>query len=93
LNEAIRLDPSYAFAYDNRGIGYAAKGEHDRAIADHSEAVRIDPGYAVAYNNRGDAYRRKDDNDRAIDASCTEPRTLLVGFWAQPVLRCFGYVT
>ncbi len=65
-NEAIRLDPKYAIAYNNRGIAYRAKGDNDRAIADYSEAIRLDPKYAVAFNNRGIAYRAKGDHDRAI---------------------------
>jgi tetratricopeptide (TPR) repeat protein len=27
--EAIRLDPKYAFAYNNRGLAYRAKGDLD----------------------------------------------------------------
>ncbi len=32
--EAIRLNPKYANAYNNRGLAYWRKGENDRAIAD-----------------------------------------------------------
>ena len=69
--EAIRLDPIYANAYDNRGLAYWSKDENDRAIADYTEAIRLDPKYAIAYNNRGLAYRDKGDTDRAI-ANFTE---------------------
>ena len=55
LDEAIRLDPTYACSYNNRGRTYAFKGDYDRAIADYSEAIKIDLNMFIAYNNRGDA--------------------------------------
>ncbi|MFZ1109035.1 MAG: tetratricopeptide repeat protein [Rhodomicrobium sp.] len=65
-NQAIRLKPDYADAYNNRGNAYRAKGDNDRAIADYDQAIRLKPDYASAYNNRGASYNEKGDNDRAI---------------------------
>jgi len=65
-NEAIRLDPKYAVAYDSRGNVYDYKKDYDRAIADYGEAIRLDPKDAGAFNNRGNAYADKGDPDRAI---------------------------
>ena len=64
--EAIRLDPKFAIAYNNRGLAYRDKGDTDRAIADFTEAIRLDPKFANAYASRGVAYRDKGDMDRAI---------------------------
>ena len=64
LDEAIRLDPTYACSYNNRGRTYAFKGDLDRAIADYSEALKIDFNMFIAYNNRGDAYLHKRQLDR-----------------------------
>ena len=66
LDEAIRLDPTYACSYNNRGRTYAFKGDLDRAIADYSEALKIDFNMFIAYNNRGDAYFHKRQLDEAI---------------------------
>jgi len=62
-----------AWAYDNRGLAYASKGQYDRAIQDYNVAISLDPSDANAYNNRGDAFHRKrqlelaiEDYDRAI---------------------------
>ena len=66
LDEAIRLDPTYACSYNNRGRTYAFKGDYDRAITDYSEALKLNPNMAIAYNNRGDAYFRKGELDEAI---------------------------
>ena len=65
-DQAIMLDPKYAYAYNNRGLAYLAKGDYDRAIADYDRAIALDPKYAIAYNNRGFAYNAKGDYERAI---------------------------
>jgi lipoprotein NlpI len=66
FNEAIRLDPKFAYAYSSRGLAYDHKGNLDRADPDYNEAIRLDPKYAQAYFNRGNAYYQKGDDDRAI---------------------------
>ncbi len=38
-NKAIELKPTYAQAYNYRGIAYSDKGEMDRAIEDFSTAI------------------------------------------------------
>ena len=55
-NEAIRLAPTYALAYNSRGNAWDAKKEYDKAIADFGEAIRLEPKYALAYANRGQAW-------------------------------------
>ncbi|WP_461255163.1 tetratricopeptide repeat protein [Treponema sp. R80B11-R83G3] len=66
FDQAIRLSPNYAVAYNDRGNAYYVKKDYDRAIADYNEAVRLDPNYAYPYYNRGNAYYDKNDYDRAI---------------------------
>jgi tetratricopeptide (TPR) repeat protein len=73
-DHAIKLDPHYAVAFNNRGVTYGLKGEPDRAIADLSQAIELDPNYVDALNNRGHAYNLKGeyrlamkDLNRAID--------------------------
>ncbi|MCX5816257.1 MAG: tetratricopeptide repeat protein [Proteobacteria bacterium] len=56
LNNAIRLKPDFAVAYNNRGVAYSALGQHQHAIEDCNEAVRLEPDDAKAYYNRGLAY-------------------------------------
>jgi tetratricopeptide (TPR) repeat protein len=50
--EAIRLDPKFAMAYNNRGLAWSAKQAYDQAIADYDKAIDLDPKLADAYNNR-----------------------------------------
>jgi TPR repeat len=51
----IQLNPKDAAPYNNRGMAYNAKGDHDRAIADYDHAIGLDPKAAIAYYNRGNA--------------------------------------
>jgi tetratricopeptide (TPR) repeat protein len=52
-SEAIRLDPKYARAFNNRGIArLIQKGDLERALSDLDEAIRLDPHDANAYFNR-----------------------------------------
>jgi tetratricopeptide (TPR) repeat protein len=67
LNEAIRLNPNYAMAYNNRGAAYINLGQHQRAIEDYNNAIRLKPDYANAYNNRGAAYINLGQHHRAIE--------------------------
>ena len=59
-DEAIRLDPQDADAYNNRGVSYENLGQFQRAIQDHDEAIRLDPQPALAYSNRGTVYGNLD---------------------------------
>jgi tetratricopeptide (TPR) repeat protein len=45
FNEAIRLDPAYAVAWNNRGEVYKLIGQNDKAIRDLTEAIRLAPRY------------------------------------------------
>ncbi len=66
LNQAIRLKPDYAEAYNNRGAAYGGLGQHRRAIEDYNEAIRLKPDLAETYDNRGMAYSKLGQLQRAI---------------------------
>ncbi len=57
-DEAIRLNPEYAFAYYNRGMAQFHNGNNEHAIADYTDAIRLRPQYANAYHARANAYYR-----------------------------------
>ena len=54
-NEAIRLKPDLAAAYNNRGTAKSDLGRHEEAIADYGEAIRLKRDFAEAYSSRGNA--------------------------------------
>ncbi len=52
--------------WQNRGIAYQTKNEHDKAIEDFSEAIRLDPKDPDAYHRRGIAYHVRKEYSKAI---------------------------
>lgn len=59
-------DKEVATLYNNRGVVYADKGQHDRAIDNFNKALELNPNSAKAYNNRGITYGNKGQHDMAI---------------------------
>jgi tetratricopeptide (TPR) repeat protein len=55
-NQALRLNPDYVGAYNNRGLAYDNQGKFADAIADFNQAIHLKPDLAEAYYNRGLAY-------------------------------------
>ena len=66
FNKAVGKDPSYADAYNNRGVAWYHKGDYERAMADYDMALSINPNYADPYNNRGVIWYHKGNYERAI---------------------------
>ena len=66
-DKAIRLKPSYAEAYNNRGVAKSGLGQHKAAIEDYDAALRLKPDYAEAYNNRGNAKNGLGQHKAAIE--------------------------
>jgi tetratricopeptide (TPR) repeat protein len=64
--DAVRLDPSDAAAYGNRGVTWTAKGEFDKALDDFDKALRLDPKYASAFNNRGVVWQMRKEYGKAL---------------------------
>lgn len=65
--EAIRLDPKYAHAYNNRGLAYQARRDFNRAVRDFSKALRLSPKLGAAYLNRGVIYASQRSFTKAIE--------------------------
>jgi tetratricopeptide (TPR) repeat protein len=62
---AIRLDPSNALYYNDRGVVYQLMRDYEHALADYSRAIELNPTYVTAYNNRGMLYYGNKEYDRA----------------------------
>ena len=58
-DQAIRLNPNYASAFNNRGLAYVNKGDNDRAIQDYDQAIKLNPNDTVAIKNRADAVAKR----------------------------------
>jgi tetratricopeptide (TPR) repeat protein len=53
--------------YNNRGVAFDNKQDHDRAIDDYDHAIKINSRNTTAYHNRGLAFHQKGDEKRALD--------------------------
>lgn len=67
LDEAIRLKPDLAEAYNNRGNAYGDLKEYQQAIENYNEAIRLKPDYAHSYYNRGLTYGEMGNHSLAIE--------------------------
>jgi tetratricopeptide (TPR) repeat protein len=65
-DEAIRLDPNCAAAYDNGGFAWSRKNDNRKAVADFTETIRLNPRNAVAFYNRGTTWMRLGNYEKAI---------------------------
>ncbi len=65
-DQAIRLRPDYAKAYNNRGVAKGELGRYEDAIADYNQAIRWQSNHVNAYFNRGNAQRKLDRHEAAI---------------------------
>ena len=65
-DQAIRLKPDFAEAYNNRGIARVVLGDPEAAIADYGQAIRLRPDLAEAYFNRGNTQGVLDRHEAAI---------------------------
>jgi tetratricopeptide (TPR) repeat protein len=74
FTNVIRLNPSYAYAYNSRGIARAKSDDPDGAIEDFEKIMAIDPDYVDAYNNRGFVLRQLNKLTEAIEDFTTAIR-------------------
>ena len=65
-DEALRLKPVFADAWNERGVAHRQKGDYARAVADFDEAIRLKPDLIDAWFNRAGAWSSLGRLDRAI---------------------------
>ena len=66
FNEALKINPKYAPAYELRGKAHMIERKIDEAIADYDQAVQCDPKSKNAYYQRGSLKGEKGDFEGAI---------------------------
>jgi tetratricopeptide (TPR) repeat protein len=66
FDEALRLDPDYADAFNNRGTTWSDRRHYRKALADYAEAVRLDPKHAIAFDNRGKTWANLGEYEKAL---------------------------
>ena len=66
LDEVIRLDSNFVYAFYNQGNIYIKLGEYDKAVQAYSKALALDPGFPSAYFNRGVAYLLSEKTQKGL---------------------------
>ncbi len=66
FSEAIRLQPDFAEALNNRGAVKANQGDLTGALEDFNESIRLLSDEATAFSNRGNVRKRQGDLKGAI---------------------------
>lgn len=66
--KAVKIDPNFAFAWDNIGICYRKLNNYDKAIYAYKQSLEIDPVGMTPLQNIAIAYMFKQEYDKAIDA-------------------------
>lgn len=65
--KAVKIDPNFAFAYDNMGICYRRLEEFDLAIEAYEKSLKIDPNGLMPLQNIAVAYSYKKDYKKAVE--------------------------
>jgi tetratricopeptide (TPR) repeat protein len=66
FSEVIKLAPTDARGWRNRGMLRLYKNDNKGGLADYDKALQLDPADAVSWNNRGQARMRLGDKRGAI---------------------------
>lgn len=66
-NKAIKRDPAFYGALNNRGISHNHVGEYALAVKDFEAAIQIDPGNPDTYNNLANAFKALGKLNQAVD--------------------------
>jgi tetratricopeptide (TPR) repeat protein len=64
--EVIRLAPTDARGWRNRGLTRLFQGDHKGGVSDYDKALQYDPADAYSWNNRAQAKLRLGDKPGAI---------------------------
>ena len=62
---AIRIDPTYVNAFEERGDAHSELKQYDEAISDYTRAIELLPDYAPPYRQRSLCYQAKGNKTAA----------------------------
>jgi len=67
FDEATRLDPKFAEAWNNKGRALYGQKKHHEAIQAYEKAIELNPQYVNAWRNKGLALKKLGNYDEAIN--------------------------
>ena len=65
-NQAIHIDPEFAYAYHSRGQTFFLLGNFEQAINDQTIAIQVNPDFSWSYRSRANVYFELGEYQRAI---------------------------
>lgn len=65
--KAVKIDPNFAFAYDNMGICYRRLEKYDEAIEAYEKSLKIDPNGLMPLQNIAVVYSYKKEFKKAVE--------------------------
>jgi tetratricopeptide (TPR) repeat protein len=68
FEEALKIDPQFAFAWDNLGVSYRKAGDLDKAMVAYQKSLEIDPKGFMPLQNIAIVYQYKKEFQKAVDA-------------------------
>lgn len=68
FNKAVKIDPEFAFAWDNLGVNYRKLNQYDKAIESYKKSLEIDPNGSMPLQNIAVVYIYKKEYQNAIKA-------------------------
>ncbi len=74
-DEAININPEYAYAWNGKGLALDNQGKHEEALKAFDRAIELDPNFAMAWNNKGKALWAL-HRDREADAAFSKAREM-----------------
>jgi len=66
--KAVKIDPNFAFAWDNLGLMYRKQKKYDKAIDAYNKSLSIDPTGPMPLQNLAVVYAYQKKYQKAIDA-------------------------
>ena len=66
--EAVKLNPSHEWAYNNIGYAYYCDQQYEKSVAAYKKAIQVKPDHGWAYNGLGRAYNQLGDYEQATEA-------------------------
>ena len=91
FDQAIRLNPQYASAYNERAGIKFRRGDRQGALSDLNQAIKIDPEFADPYGGRG-ILRAVTGNLQGAQADVEKAVRLKpeIGYTARGIVRWYG---
>ncbi len=66
FNEATKIDPDFALAYNGLGLVHSALGQNDLANTDFKKSIQLEPNNSESHNNYGSFLCSKGRYDESI---------------------------